>query len=75
MEYGAMNFEAARQDPVLLDAFARHLFYDLYVIQPIKLSTGSPLPGYELWPTRKVETVLEFQNDADVLVRISRLAR
>jgi hypothetical protein len=74
MDYGAMNFETARQDPYLFTAFARRLFYDIYVIQQIKLSTNQPLPGYDLWPTRKLDTVLEFQNDADVLVRISRLA-
>jgi hypothetical protein len=74
MEYGAMSFAAARQDPALFDAFARHLFYDLYVVQQIQLSTNRPLPGYELWPTRRFETMLEFQNDADVLIRISRLA-
>ena len=75
MEYGAMSFDTARQDPFLFDAFARHLFYDIYVVQQIRPSTNSPLPGYELWPTRRMETVLEFQNDADVLVRISRVAR
>jgi len=69
-----MNFETARHDPYLFTAFARHLFYDVYVIQQLKLSTNEPLPGYEIWPTRKLETMLEFQNDADVLVRISRLA-
>jgi len=74
MDYGAMSFAAARQDPVIFDAFARHLFYDIYVVQQIGLSTNSPLPGYELWPTRRFETMLEFQNDADVLIRISRLA-
>jgi hypothetical protein len=74
MDYGAMNFEAARNDPYLLTAFARHLFYDIYVIQPIQLSTNQPLPGYDIWPTRKLDPVLEFQNDANVLVRISRLA-
>jgi len=73
MEYGAMSFEAARQDPLLLDAFARHLFYDIYVVQQVRLSTNSPLPGYEIWPTRKLEPMLEYQNDADVLIRISRL--
>lgn len=74
MDYGAMTFEKARSDPHLLTAFARHLFYDIYVIQQIKLSTNEPLDGYEIWPARKLDTVLEFQNDADVLVRISRLA-
>jgi hypothetical protein len=75
MDYGAMNFESARHDAYLFTAFARHLFHDVYVIQQIKLSTNEPLPGYEIWPDRKLDTVLEFQNDADVLVRISRLAR
>ena len=74
MNYGAMSFDSARRDPYLLTAFARHLFYDVYVIQQVKLSTNELLPGYEIWPTRKLETMLEFQNDADVLVRISRLA-
>ena len=74
MDYGAMSFEAARQDPFLFEAFARHLFYDIYVVQQIKLSTNSPLPGYDLPPTRRLETVLEYQNDADVLIRISRLS-
>jgi hypothetical protein len=75
MDYGAMSFEAARRDPYLLTAFARRLFQDVYVIQQIKLSTKEPLPGYELWPDRKLDPVLEFQNDANVLVRVSRLAR
>lgn len=74
MDYGAMSFEAARQDPFLFEAFARHLFYDIYVVQQIKLSTNSPLPGYDLWPGRRLETMLEYQNDADVLIRISRLS-
>jgi hypothetical protein len=74
MSYGAMSFDAARRDPYLLTAFARHLFYDIYVIQQVELSTNELRPGYELWPNRKLEPVLEFQNDADVLVRVSRLA-
>jgi hypothetical protein len=74
MDYGAMSFDAARRDPYIFTAFARHLFYDIYVIQQLELSTGMPRPGYELWPNRKLEPVLEFQNDANVLVRVSRLA-
>jgi Dolichyl-phosphate-mannose-protein mannosyltransferase len=74
MDYGAMNFDAAKRDPYLLTAFARHLFYDVYVIQQVRLSNNEPLPGYDLWPNRKLTPVLEFQNDADVLIRISRLA-
>ncbi len=75
MNYGAMSFEAARRDRYLLVAWQRRLFQDVYVIQPIKLSTNQPLPGYELWPDRQLEPVYEFQNDANVLVRVSRLAR
>lgn len=74
MNYGAMSFDNARHDPYLSTAFARHLFYDIYVIQQVKLSTNELLPGYEIWPNRQFETMLEFQNDADVLVRVSRLA-
>lgn len=75
MNYGAMSFESARRDPYLFTAHARRLFHDVYVIQQIQLSTGEPRPGYAIWPERKLEPVLEFQNDADVLVRVSRLAR
>jgi hypothetical protein len=75
MEYGAMTFETARQDRFIFDAFARHLFYDIYVVQQIKLSTNSPLPGYDIWPDRRLDPMLQYQNDADVLIRISRLAR
>ncbi len=75
MDYGAMSFAAARNDPYLLTAFARHLFLDVYVIQQVQLSTEQPLPGYEIWPERTLVPVFEFQNDADVLVRISRVAR
>ena len=74
MDYGAMTFENARNDPFLFEALARHLFYDIYVVQQLKLSTHEPLPGYEIWPTRRLDTVLEFQNDADVVVRVSRVA-
>jgi hypothetical protein len=75
MDYGAMNFEGARNDPYLFQALDRRLFYDVYVVQQISVSTGQPLPGYETWTTRRLEPMLEFQNDANVLVRISRVAR
>jgi len=74
MDYGALSFENANRDPYLLTAFSRHLFYDIYLIQQIQLSTRQPLPGYDLWPERKRVTLLEFQNDADVLIRISRIS-
>ncbi len=73
MDYGAMDFETAKRDPFIFEALARRLFYDVYVVQQISLSTRQPLPGYEIWPTR-LETMLEFQNDANVLIRIARLA-
>lgn len=75
MNYGAMSFESARADGHLFVALDRRLFHDVYVIQQIKLSTGAPLDGYEFWSDRKLNMVHEFQNDADVLVRISRVAR
>jgi hypothetical protein len=75
MNYGAMDFESARRDPYLFTALARRLFQDVYVIQQIELSTGQPLPKYSIWPDRRLTTVFEFQNDANVLVRISRLPR
>jgi hypothetical protein len=75
MDYGAMNFETAKRDPYLFTALERRLFQDVYVIQHIELSTREPRPGYAIWPDRTLETVHEFQNDANVLVRISRVAR
>ena len=33
------------------------------------------LTGYELWTDRPLDVAFEFQNEADVLVRISRLSR
>jgi hypothetical protein len=74
MEYGAMDFETARRDRFIFKAFDRHLFYDIYLVQQIRLSTNEPLPGYDIWPDRRLQTMLEFQNDADVLIRVSRLA-
>lgn len=73
MDYGAMDFEAARHDSHLLKALARRLFYEVYLVQQIRLSTNRPLPGFDIWPDRSRETVLEFQNDADLLIRVSRL--
>jgi hypothetical protein len=73
MEYGAMDFETARHDPVIFDALARGLFYDIYLVQQINLTTNEPFPAYDIWPTRSRQTMLEFQNDANVKVRISRL--
>jgi hypothetical protein len=75
MNYGALSFEAAKRDPYLFTALSRRLFQDVYVIQQIALSTNQPLPGYEIWPDRQLDAVLEFQNDAEVLVRVSRVAR
>lgn len=75
MNYGAMNFDSARRDRYLFTALERHLFQNVYVIQQIKLSTNEPLAGYAIWPQRRLDPVFEFQNDANVLVRISRLVR
>jgi hypothetical protein len=75
MEYGALDFESARQDKTLLDALSRRLFYDIYLVQQIDLSTNRPTPPHEIWPERARETMIEFQNDANATVRVSRLVR
>lgn len=75
MEYGATDFDNARQDPGLLEAWSRHLFYDIYLIQQIDLSTRKPMPQFEIWPDRPKQAMLEFQNDANATVRISKLVR
>jgi hypothetical protein len=73
MGYGAMDFETAKNDPVIFDALDRGLFYDIYMVQQINLATKEPFPAYDLWATRGRRTLLAFQNDANVMVRISRL--
>jgi hypothetical protein len=75
MGYGAMSFEAAKRDPYLFKALERRLFEDVYLVQHLHVSTGKPFPGFGFWSARSLETVFEFQNDADVLVRISRVKR
>ena len=65
--------QTARGDNDLLKALARRLFCDVYLVQQIRLSTNRPLPGFDIWPDRSRETVLEFQNGADLLIRVSRL--
>jgi len=73
MEYGAVDFESAKNDPSLLEAFKRHLFYDIYLVQQIDLATTKPMPQYDIWPDRERMPMLEFQNDGNATVRISRL--
>jgi hypothetical protein len=73
MEYGATDFDGARQDAGLVEAWSRHLFYDMYLVQQIDLTTRKPMPQFEIWPDRPKQTLLEFQNDANATVRISKL--
>ena len=73
MNYGAVDFGSAKEDRSVLDGLARHLFYDIYVVQKIDLGTNQPRPEYQIWPERAKQTMLEFQNDANSTVRISRL--
>ncbi len=75
MKYGAMTYESAKNDPYLFTALDRHLFQAVYLIQHVQLSTGAPLPGYEFWSDRELVPVFEFQNEANVLVRIARVER
>ncbi len=75
MEYGAIDFDSAKQDASLLDSLSRRLYYDIYLVQQIDLGTHKPLPQHDIWPDRSRENLLEFQNDANATVRISRLVR
>jgi hypothetical protein len=73
MNYGAVDFEEAKRDHTLLEGLFRHLYYDIYLIQQIDLANGRVLPQYEIWSGQPRVPVLEFQNDANATVRISRL--
>ncbi len=75
MNYGAVDFETAKNDPTLLEAHDRHLFFDTYLVQQIDLTTKKPMPQFEIWPERARQPMIEFQNDANSTVRISRLVR
>lgn len=73
MNYGAIDFGAAKQNKSLLTELSRNLFQDIYVIQEIHYSTKKPSLETEIWPTVEKEKVLEFQNDANSMVRISKI--
>jgi len=73
MNYGAVDFETAKNDPTLIEAHDRHLFFDTYLVQQIDLTTKKPMPQFEIWPDRARQPMIEFQNDANATVRISRL--
>ena len=74
MNYGATDFESAKADPSFLPSLDRHLFFDMYLVQQIDLSTNRPVPQHEIWTERARTPMIEFQNDANSTVRISRLA-
>ena len=75
MDYGAMDLSVAKQGTDLLFELSRHLYRDMYVIQEIDLTTKKPLPDFEIWPDKKKESVLEFQNAENSTVRISRMVQ
>lgn len=75
MNYGAVDFAQARQDPSLLEGLSRHLYYDIYLVQQVDLATKQPRPEQDVWPGVPRVTMLEFQNDVNGTVRISRLLR
>jgi hypothetical protein len=75
MEYGALDFDSAKQDPGLLDALSRRLFYDIYLVQQMDLTTHKPQASHDIWPDHARENLVEFQNDANATIRISRLKR
>jgi len=73
MNYGALDFDTAKNDGSVLASHDRHLFFDTYLVQQIDLTTGKALPQFEIWPERSRTPMIEFQNDANATVRISRL--
>ena len=75
MDYGSMDLSVAKQGTDLLFELSRHLYRDVYVIQEIDLTTKKPLPEFEIWPDKKKESVLEFQNAENSTVRISRMVQ
>ena len=75
MNYGATDFDSARQDGSLREAYSRHLFFDTYLIQQIDLTTRRPIPQHEIWAEQARVPLVEFQNDANSTVRISRMLR
>jgi hypothetical protein len=75
MDYGSVDLSVAKQSGDLLFELSRHLYRDMYVIQEIDLTTKKPLPEFEIWPDKKKETVLEFQNAENSTVRISRMVQ
>jgi hypothetical protein len=75
MNYGAVGYETARNDPSVLVGFQQHLYSDIYLVQQIDGTTKRPLPQFEIWPERPKQTMLEFLNDGSANVRISRLLR
>jgi 4-amino-4-deoxy-L-arabinose transferase-like glycosyltransferase len=74
MNYGATDFESAKADASLLPSLDRHLFFDMYLVQQIDLTTNHPIAQHEIWAERARTPMVEFQNDANSTVRISRLA-
>jgi hypothetical protein len=73
MDYGSMDLAVAKQGTDLLFELSRHLYHSVYVIQEIDLTTKKPLPDFEIWPDKKKEPVLEFQNAENSTVRLSRI--
>src|SRR5664279_162762 len=74
MNYGATDFESAKADASLLPSLDRHLFFDMYLVQQIDLTTNHPIAQHEIWAERARTPMVEFQNDANSTVRLSRLA-
>ncbi len=73
MDYGSIDLTVAKQGQDLLFELSRHLYRDVFVIQEIDLTTKKPLPDFEIWPERKKESVLEFQNAENSTVRVARV--
>ena len=60
---------------VIFDALARGLFYDIYLVQQISLTTNEPLPAYDIWPTRSRQTLRRLPMPRRSILRLWRCRR
>ena len=73
MNYGALDIAAARSNRDPLNELSRKLYTDIYLIQEVDLATGKPGKEFDVWSDVPKETVCEFQNSDNGLVRIARV--
>jgi hypothetical protein len=75
MDYGALDISLANEDRSPLVELSRHLYQDVYLVQEVELATGQPLPAFVGWPDVETETMIEFQSDDSLSIRIVRVKK